>query len=264
MSLPAQLAKYLPANIIDELQQQILAETDYGREADNLTLFRKELKTLEFVEIPRAYRKLSADKVLTMSLLRGDHLDAFLAARPSQRLRDLVGSRLLELYYCQLLGMGAFHADPHWGNYLFRGDGSIGVVDFGCVKFVPPAFVANLRAIFLYPGPRDSADFRRLLDERYSLYVRPLGAQTRRALVRFSDNFFGKVYPPDPEDGKRPFDFGDIAFLRDYMRESANLVRAKGALPEYVFLARAESGLYQTLYRLRARVHTSQIVRKYL
>jgi predicted unusual protein kinase regulating ubiquinone biosynthesis (AarF/ABC1/UbiB family) len=264
VSGPAQLAKVMPANVIAEMEEQILAETDYRREADNLTLFRKQLGVLPFVEVPRVYRKLSGDRVLTMSLLAGQHLDEFLAKRPSQRLRDTVGSRLLELYYFQLLCMGAFHADPHWGNYLFRDDGSVGLVDFGCVKYVPPAFVANLRAIYLYPGPRDSADFRRLLDERYALDGQALSASTRRALVRFSTSFYGTVYPSDPEAGKRPFDFADAAFLKDYMRHSASLVRAKGALPEYVFLARAETGLYQTLHRLRARVHTSQIVRKYL
>ncbi len=52
--------------------------------------------------------------------------------------------------------------------------------------------------------------------------------------------------------------------FRDYGRESANLLRAKGALPEYVLLARAEAGLFQTLQRLGARVHTSRIVRKYV
>jgi hypothetical protein len=168
----------------------------------------------------------------------------------------------MELYYFQLLRVGAFHADPHWGNYLFRRDGTIGLVDFGCVKYVPPEFVANLREIFLYPGPRQSADFRALLDRRYSLYGQALAPATKRALVRFAERFYGRVYPPEREADARPFDFSDPTVLRDYGRESANLMRARGALPEYVFLARAEAGLYQTLHRLGARVHTSRSVRK--
>jgi hypothetical protein len=48
------------------------------------------------------------------------------------------------------------------------------------------------------------------------------------------------------------------------VRNSNNLLRAKGVLPQYLFFARAEMGLYQTLHRLGARVHTSRIVRKYL
>jgi predicted unusual protein kinase regulating ubiquinone biosynthesis (AarF/ABC1/UbiB family) len=264
LSLPVRVSKHLPANVIDEMQEQILAETDYGREAANITLFRKKLTRLSFVEVPRVYAALSGDQVLTMSLVEGEHIDTFLAKKPPQQLRDIIGSRLLELYIFQLLEMRAFHADPHWGNYLFRDDGSIGLVDFGCVKFISPAFVANLRAIFLYPGPRDSAAFHRLLDERIPLDGQKLNAATRRILVRFSQNFFAKVYPPDPAGEKRAFDFGDAAFLNEYARESANIVRARGAFPEYVFMGRAEAGLYQTLHRLRARVHTSRIVRKYV
>jgi len=35
-------------------------------------------------------------------------------------------------------------------------------------------------------------------------------------------------------------------------------------LPEYIFLVRAEMGLYNTLHKLGARVLTSRLVRKWL
>ena len=43
-------------------------------------------------------------------------------------------SRPGEPFYFQMLKVKAFDADPHSGNYLFGKDGSIGLVDFGCVK----------------------------------------------------------------------------------------------------------------------------------
>ena len=262
VSLPAKLSKVLSTELLEELEREIVAETDYVREADNIEFFATGLQPLGFVSVPAVYRDLSAERVLTMSRLKGEHLDDVLARGPSPETRDRMGTNLLELYYFQLLHMKAFHADPHWGNYLFHDDGSIGMVDFGCVKYVPPRFVENLRKIFLYPGPRDSEEFRALLAERYSLYGKRLGDATMRALVQFSERFYGRVYPPD--DDERAFDFSDAEFLRDYAAESLRLTRAGGALPEYVFLARAEAGLYQTLHRLGARVRTSQVVRRYL
>jgi predicted unusual protein kinase regulating ubiquinone biosynthesis (AarF/ABC1/UbiB family) len=264
VALPAQLSRYLSAELLDELETQIVAETDYLREAENVAFFRTGLQPLGFVSVPTVHPEYSTDRVLTMSRLEGEHLDVLLARDPPREVRDRIGANLLDLYYFQLLHLNAFHADPHWGNYLFREDGSIGLVDFGCVKYVPPKFVENLRKIFLYPGPRDSEAFRRLLDERYSLYGKRLNAATMRALVQFSQRFYGRVYPPAVEDDDRSFDFSDSAFLSDYMNESLRVTRAKGALPEYVFLARAETGLYQTLHRLRARVRTSATVRRYL
>ena len=44
------------------------------------------------------------------------HLDEWLARRPSQKLRDLVGHRLVELYYYQVLKVEAFHECPDCGE----------------------------------------------------------------------------------------------------------------------------------------------------
>jgi predicted unusual protein kinase regulating ubiquinone biosynthesis (AarF/ABC1/UbiB family) len=263
VSKPAQASGHIPKAAIDELEQQILAETDYGREADNIEFFQRRLAPLSFVKVPRVLRQYSSDKVLTMSLMPGRHLEDFLAQRPSQKLRNELGSRLFELFYFQLLKMEAFHADPHWGNYLFNDDASIGLVDFGCVKHLRPESVAYLRSVSLYPGARDSSGFRLILERHYRLAGEKLLPAASRALVRFADNFYRKVYPPEPEK-QQPFDFGDAAFLQDYLRESRNLFSTKGVMTEFIFMGRAEMGLYQTLHRLRARVPTSLIVRKYL
>src|SRR5437016_4981977 len=259
---PAQASGYIPKSAIDEIEKQIVAETDYEREADNIDFLADRLAPLSFVKVPRVFRKYSSDKVLTMSLMTGRHLEDFLAQRPSQKLRNQLGSDLFELFYFQVLKIEALHADPHWGNYLFNEDASISLVDFGCVKYLSPESVAYLRSVFLYPGETDSANFRRLLETYYERVGEKLLPAARRALIRFADNFYRKVYPPKPE--KELFDFGDATFLRDYLRESKNLFRTKGVLTEFIFMGRAEMGLYQTLHRLRARVPTSQIVKKYL
>ena len=264
VSKGAQLTRHLPGVVLDELEAQILAETDYAREADNLEHFRKGLAPLPFVTVPKVYRRFGGQGVLTMEMLEGVHLDAWLAAKPSQKLRDTLGARLVDLYYFQLLDLQALHADPHWGNYLFGKDASIGLVDFGCVKYLDPKFVATLLSLYLYPGDRTSPHFQELLAERYALNGRTLSPASRKALARFAENFYRTVYPPERSKDDEPFDFSDDAFLKTYMRESANLGRSKVAIPEYVMIARAETGLYATLHRLKARVPMSKIVRKYL
>ena len=259
---PAQTSGHILKTAIDEVEQQILAETDYSREAENLQFFREQLAPLSFVKVPRVFSKYSTDKVLTMSLMTGRHLDDFLARDPSQKLRNELGARLFELFYFQLLKMEALHADPHWGNYLFADDGGISLVDFGCVKYLSPAVVGYLRSGFLYPGSTQSAEFGRILERYYKDEGRKLSPATRRALISFAENFYRKVYPPGAPE--KPFDFGDKKFLEDFLNESKNLFRTKGVLAELIFMARAEMGMYQTLHRLRARIHTSDIVRMYL
>lgn len=264
VSMPAQASGHLPKAALDEMESQIVAETDYVREADHIEFFRTGLKPLAFVVVPDVYRDHSTDRILTMSVVPGRHLEAFLAKRPAQRLRDTIGSRLVELFYFQVLVLETLHADPHWGNYLFNDDGTIGLVDFGCVKRLGSDVVGRLRKSFLYSGRTDSPEFQQIMQDQFAGPGKKLASGTRRAISDFRDRFYKKVYPPDPKDAGRPFDFSDSDFLRDYRGAASNLARARGTAPHFIFLARAEIGLYTTLHRLKARVHTSAIVRRLL
>lgn len=263
VSKPAQASGHIPKEVIDEMEVQMLAETDYRREADNIDFFREKLSPLSFVEVPRAYREYSSDKVLTMSFVRGRHLEQFLAQKPSQKLRDQLGTNLVELFYFQLLKLGAFHADPHWGNYLFNDNATIGLVDFGCAKKLAPQALQYLKRVYLYPGSRHSPEFRRILESNYVVQGKKLPTAAYRALISFSEKFYRNVYPPELTQHK-PFDFADKTFLTDYIREATKLFRTKHVMPEFLFMARTEMGLYHTLHALKARVAMSDIVRKYL
>jgi predicted unusual protein kinase regulating ubiquinone biosynthesis (AarF/ABC1/UbiB family) len=260
----SQMQRLIAEPLVAELEVQIMAETDYVREADDIDFFRDRLSDTDWVTVPRVWRDSSSDRVLTMSLVPGEHLEQYLARNPSQKERDLLGERMLDLFYRQVLSFGAFHCDPHWGNYLFSPGAHIGLIDFGAVKRLDPAFVANLRAIFLYPGERDGPEFKALMEARYAPAGVKITKQSLAALVRFSKEFYGRVYPPEPERDATPIDFADVEILRLYMQHSHDLIHSKAGLPDYVMLGRAETGLYQTLYRLKARVHTSRIVRRYL
>ena len=263
VSKPAQASGHIPKEVIDEMEQQMLAETDYRLEADNINFFGEKLSPLSFVEVPRVFREYSSDKVLTMSFVRGCHLEQFLKQKPSQKLRNQLGTNLVELFYFQLLKLGAFHADPHWGNYLFNENASIGLVDFGCAKKLAAAELKYLKSVFLYPGDRHSPEFRRVLETNYRAQGKKLSTPAYRALVSFSEKFYRNVYPPERERHEL-FDFADKTFLTDYIREATKLFRTKHVMSEYLFMARAEMGLYHTLHALKARVPTSDVVRKYL
>ena len=39
------------------------------------------------------------------------------------------------------MSYGVIHGDPHLGNYTVRPDGSVNLMDFGCVRIFPPRFV---------------------------------------------------------------------------------------------------------------------------
>ena len=133
------------------------------------------------------------------------------------------------------------------------------------MKRLGPAVVGRLRQSILYPGRFDSPEFQRIVQDQFAGPGKTLTPGAQRAIADFALRFYRKVYPPDPNHAKQAFDFSDPGFLRDFLRAAARLTRAKGAAnPDYVFMVRAEVGLYTTLHRLKARVHTSAIVRRIL
>jgi predicted unusual protein kinase regulating ubiquinone biosynthesis (AarF/ABC1/UbiB family) len=137
----ARLTGHLQESVIREVERGILEETDYHKEARNIEHFGKALAPLDFIRVPKVHRELSSDQVLTMSRVPGLRLQDFLKTNPSQELRDRLGAGLTRLFFFQLFRVQALHADPHPGNYLFNNDGTIGLVDFGCVKYLKPEVV---------------------------------------------------------------------------------------------------------------------------
>jgi predicted unusual protein kinase regulating ubiquinone biosynthesis (AarF/ABC1/UbiB family) len=126
----------------------MLQETDYENEGQNIDFFREQLKRIDYVRIPLVHWDLSTDRILTMSFVSGEPLMDFIAnQKPSQEMRDRIGVQLVELFHLQIHRLRALHADPHPGNYLIDSKGTIGLVDFGCVKKFSPNFIEIMRRL---------------------------------------------------------------------------------------------------------------------
>jgi len=239
-----------------------MEETDYVNEAKNLKYFREQFADLEWVTIPRVYEELSSDRTLTMSFVEGRTLGSFLETKPSQQLRDLLGARLVELFEIQTCNLKALHADPHPGNYLFRPDGSIGLIDFGCVKRFDFSW-RELRQFYDERGWRENeASARRFLKlicgpkapyekarkilpelEEWLELWRPLGS---------GDAFFGRKMEPAL---KKKMEAAKLRCAR-------TIFQNKWIVPDYAFLSRADIGLCFLIEQLGAVVNLSEIARR--
>jgi predicted unusual protein kinase regulating ubiquinone biosynthesis (AarF/ABC1/UbiB family) len=119
--------------IFAEIRERLAEELDYYHEAANLEYFRRSLADFEGVVVPATHPKYCTGRLLTMDRLTGAPLDTFLeTATPEARLR--AGDSLIRLFHDMVYRQRALHADPHAGNYLFQKDGTVGLLDFGCVK----------------------------------------------------------------------------------------------------------------------------------
>jgi len=70
-------------------------------------------------------------------LIKGSHLDDWLASNPSQKQRNETAQLLYEFFIHSSRKLQCLHADPNPGNYLFHEDGTITVIDFAVSNIYP-------------------------------------------------------------------------------------------------------------------------------
>jgi len=197
-----------------------------------------------------------------MSFISGEPLPDFITnTKPSQEMRNQIGVQLVELFHLQIHRLRALHADPHPGNYLIKADGTIGLVDFGCVKKFSANFIEIMRAFeqrIWLQGEGHCDRMARLIWGPAILKKARLARELLKRAIHFYEMLF-----PGLTGGGRVVDFGDPKILKAMFRIFNDNVRNKTVNPEFAFYARAEMGLYNLLHLLRAKVDTSAILEKF-
>ena len=257
-TLPGRLTGHAPVALLDEIQRGFLEETDYLHEGRNLDFFGQGLGGFPYLSIPKVHWALTTDRVLTMSFIDGAPLETFLEGKPPQAVRDLIGSRVVELYYSQLHRLRALHADHHPGNYLFQPDGRIGLVDFGCVKrltFDVSDLIRCCVARTWRQGEKQAGHVLRLI------FGPGVPFRRARQMLPTLEDLAGNLYP-EPGSAGLVVNFGEPKLLEIMGRSLKAAVRDKLANPEFAFTSRADLGIYSLLHQLRARVNVVEIWRR--
>jgi predicted unusual protein kinase regulating ubiquinone biosynthesis (AarF/ABC1/UbiB family) len=258
-ALPARLTGHATESMFAEVERGMLEETDYVNEGRNIDFFRERLKPLDFVRVPLVRWDLSNDRILTMSFIAGEPLVDFLAnKKPAQPMRNSIGARLLELFDLQLHRFHVIHADPHPGNYLVESGGTIGLVDFGCVKKFSAEFIEMMKAFedrIWLRGEDQSKRLARLIWGG-AISNKP---RLESKLIKHAIEFYEMLFPSRGSSGSA-IDFGDATILKSMFGIFNECLRNKAVNPEFAFYSRAEMGLYNLLHLLRARIDTSAVL----
>jgi len=122
-------------SIAREAAARIAEEIDYRHEARAVAQFAELYRDHPFIRIPDLVPELSRDRVLTMTYLDG--LDWSAAQQADQSLKDTWAEIVFRFFHANMRHANLLHADPHPGNYRFFTDGTVGFLDFGCVKVLP-------------------------------------------------------------------------------------------------------------------------------
>lgn len=261
IQLVRQLIRPLPdsdviGRVLGEIEARLHEETDYLLEAENARWFAAHLD-MEGVMVPEVFESRSSRHVLCMEHLDGMHLRQWLQTGPSQQQRNDFAQMIYDLYIHSVFELHRLHADPNPGNYLFRNDGRLGLIDFGCVKTLSPEFAANLSILY-----------RSMVHDRTDLLLdtyRGLGMLDSTSGGELSAGYCETVLQPFGEWVARPFrsESFDFAAHPGYAAEGLRLFdnfrKQRGAEggylevnPDFVFTDRTIYFLYRVFEEMGA------------
>lgn len=247
---------------MSEVEERLLEETDYELELNRSVSITKACmdEGFEGIYFPAYYPELSGKRIITMDWIPGMHLKEFLETSPSQEVRNRIGQLLWDFYDFQIHELRMVHADPHPGNFLFNPDGSMGIIDFGCVKVIPSDFYYNYFRLHEPGAMDDPARMRELfylnefISDRDSEADIQLFLPLFRELIRLMGKpFFEGTFDFGNDDYfESVYQFSQSIYQNKEVRSSNNARGSKHAL----YINRTYYGLYMILHDLKACVST--------
>ena len=124
--------------MVDEFERTVRRELDYGVEAANAEVFRRNFAGDGTVSVPRIHWRQTTSRVLTMERVEGTPISQIDLSTWSADDRRTLGHRLTETWMQMVFVHGFFHADPHPANVLVRDADRLSLVDFGMTEQLTP------------------------------------------------------------------------------------------------------------------------------
>lgn len=146
-------------DVVEEMWNTFLEETDFVREAENLQLFKRLNADVAFIDCPEVHPELCNEFTLVMEYIEGIPIYDRAALLSADYDLGEIGRKLLDNYATQILEHGFFHADPHPGNLIIRG-GKIVYIDLGIMGRLSPAQRAGFGRIIRAVGVGSSAELK--------------------------------------------------------------------------------------------------------
>ena len=233
-----------------EIAARLREELDYEREARHMALYGEMLADQPGVRVPAVEAALSTGRLLTMSWLDGAPLLDFREAAAERR--NAIALHMFNAWYVPLYRYGVLHGDPHLGNYTVREDGTVNLLDYGCIRVFESRFVRGI--VDLYRAVRD--DDRDLAVHAYETWgFSDLSNEMVEALNIWANYIYGPLVDDRPrlidESGNARYG-GEVA-----ARTHREIRRLGGVTPprEFVLIDRSAIGLGSVFLHLRAELN---------
>lgn len=139
--------------VLNDSIEYLLGETDYKQEVENAIIFRKALKDVDWIKIPRVYKKYCSDEMIVMEFVPTEKITEIKNRKINKK---KVCEALVNSYVIQTMDVGLFHADPHPGNLGVSKNGKLVFYDFGLLIKLSEELQQGFKDLFLCIINRDT------------------------------------------------------------------------------------------------------------
>jgi ubiquinone biosynthesis protein len=185
------------ADMLDEFRSSLMRELDYSREAQNLSVFRQNMREFSRIVVPAPIMDYTTSRVLTMQYVRGIKITSLPPVRRIELDGGALNDALFQAYLKQILVDGIFHADPHPGNVFITEDDRIALIDLGMVGYVTDSMQLQLLKLLLAISDgkgEEAADVAAAMGERLEDFDHDrYGREIARLVTMHKDATMGDI-----------------------------------------------------------------------
>jgi len=252
--------KFNSKALLEEVRQRFREELDYTLEATRQTQFGELHRGDPTIHIPEVVGERSGARVLTSELCHGATLEE--ACESDEATRRAYAETLWRFVFKGNLVGGMFNADPHPGNYLFRPDGKITFLDFGCVQPIEGDRLSEARALHEAALNGDERAF----GEHAAIILETRGGRYEDLAIAYSRHCFEPIFNT-PYRITRPYAASLVERAKVLAMEARAMKDDGGYVPlppGMLFMNRLQFGFYSVLARLDVEVDYASVERDFL
>lgn len=241
--------------LVKNLGNELRMECDYIQEAEKQIQFRELLKNDKFYYVPEIIKDYSTQVILCSEFVDGINVDE-LGDIP-QEVRDLVGSKVLELCLRELFEFNFMQTDPNPANFFYDSEKNrLNLIDFGAARTFEKSFVDKYMTIVHAAAINDNETIIRVSKDIGFL----TGLESKIMLDSHTQATLA-VGEPFNINNEELFDFGNQKVTKKIYSLLPTMLkhRLKAPPTEIYSLHRKLSGAYLICIRLKSRVKSKQM-----
>ncbi|MFC5190391.1 ABC1 kinase family protein [Algoriphagus aquatilis] len=247
---------------MEEVEERLVEETDYHLEVERSREISNACTHIPNLKFPKYYDEWSSERIITMDWISGKHIKEWMETNPSQTLKNQVGQALWDFYHHQVHHLKQVHADPHPGNFIIEPDGTLGIIDFGCVKVIPKDFYQGYFALIKKELVMKEEELNQVF---YSLdFISDKDTEEEKLYFKgvFKEmiSLLGKPFHVERFDFADDSYFEQIFLLGDRISNDKMFKKSRQARGSRhgLYINRTYFGLYNLLNQLQAEVDTTK------